>query len=859
MVEAVEATFDFLNPDYDAIYQARAERLKRIRENPGAMLPGLKAHYKHHPVDFITDWGMTFDPRNPEIDMPAIVPFVLFPKQEHFIDWLLGKWKTREDGLTEKSRDMGVTWLCVAFAVWMWLFWPGTVVGFGSRKEEYVDKIGDPKSIFWKIRQFVNLLPTEFRPAGYTEKDHAPHMRVLNPESGSAIIGEAGDNIGRGNRASIYFKDEAQPLHAKVLTPSGWKTMAEMVVGALVVGHDGLPRRVTQIKDCGNHPVYRLGFSDGTFAECSPNHLWTVNKAFGKRERLTLPAHEIAATLSYESPGGQRQFKYRVQTCAPVRFAQGPNLPLDPYVVGALLGDGSVGKGTPRLTSADAELVAEVAARLPEGVSVSTSGGISYRLVCRRGSGRCRGGNLMQHLLSEIGLAGMRSGDKHIPDTYKLASPQDRLALLQGLMDTDGSASGGVASFHTSSARLAADTLFVVQSLGGTATHNVKSDARGHRDMHVLHLMLPGMSPFRLARKKGALPRRKHPPGRTITSVSLLGEMPVRCITIDAKDGLYLTDHCIVTHNSAFYEHADAIDAALSMTSNCNIDVSTPNGPGNPFYLKRHGGKMDVFTFHWKDDPRKDKAWYEKQKRRLDPVKVAQEIDINYEASVGDAFIQGELVDKAMATGVADVQPVGPVQLGVDCARFGPDKTVITARRGRAVLFQRAYAKLEAPDVVAHVINVVESFGLALVRQIAVDTIGIGGPVADYLRRKYPAEGDEPSIVVDVNVSLRVNDGVNYNLKAQIWERGREWLGQEPCSLPNDPELKSQLTSLKYYFRGGLRLMEDKAEAKARGIKSPDHADSLMLTFAYPCLPVKAAPAALPTFEQSVEGMGMLG
>jgi hypothetical protein len=84
----------------------------------------------------------------------------------------------------EKSRDMGVTWLCVGFAVWMWLFHPGTVVGFGSRKEEYVDKIGDPKSIFWKIRQFIALLPVEFRPAGYIESRHAPHMRIINPENG---------------------------------------------------------------------------------------------------------------------------------------------------------------------------------------------------------------------------------------------------------------------------------------------------------------------------------------------------------------------------------------------------------------------------------------------------------------------------------------------------------------------------------------------------------------------------------------------------------------------------------------------------------------------------------------------------
>ena len=196
--------FDFKNPDYNRIYELRAERLQRIREQP-ELLPGLKEHYKNNPVDFINDWGMTFDPRNAEIGLPTVIPFLLFPKQAEFINWIVARWRNREDGLGEKSRDMGVSWLCVAIAAWMFLFHEGTVVGFGSRKEEYVDKIGDPKSLFWKLRKFIELLPKEFRPAQY----EAPHMRIVNHDNGSSIVGEAGDNIGRGNRTSIYFKDES--------------------------------------------------------------------------------------------------------------------------------------------------------------------------------------------------------------------------------------------------------------------------------------------------------------------------------------------------------------------------------------------------------------------------------------------------------------------------------------------------------------------------------------------------------------------------------------------------------------------------------------------------------------------------
>jgi phage terminase large subunit len=201
--------FDWKAPDYTPVYERRMTALQRLREDP-SLIPSVKAFYADdHPAEFIHDWGMTFDPRAAERKLPTTMPFLLFPKQDEFIKWLLGCWRNREDGLAEKSRDMGVSWLCVAFATWMWLFQPGIVAGFGSRKEEYVDDLNDPKSLFWKARNFIGLLPVEFQPAGWNPKKHAPFMSLVNPENGSAIVGEAGDNIGRGNRTSIYFKDES--------------------------------------------------------------------------------------------------------------------------------------------------------------------------------------------------------------------------------------------------------------------------------------------------------------------------------------------------------------------------------------------------------------------------------------------------------------------------------------------------------------------------------------------------------------------------------------------------------------------------------------------------------------------------
>lgn len=202
--------FDFRAPDYAAVFTQRLERLRRLREDP-AKFEILKAYYQQNPAQFITDWGVTYDPRNLERGLPAAVPFVLFPKQVEWINWVMGMWRTSESGLTEKSRDMGVSWLAISLSCTLCLFNPGMAIGFGSRKEEYVDKLDAPKSLFYKARTFMRFLPPEFR-GGWIADKHAPYMRIMFPEAGSVITGEAGDNIGRGDRTSIYFVDEAAHL-----------------------------------------------------------------------------------------------------------------------------------------------------------------------------------------------------------------------------------------------------------------------------------------------------------------------------------------------------------------------------------------------------------------------------------------------------------------------------------------------------------------------------------------------------------------------------------------------------------------------------------------------------------------------
>jgi phage terminase large subunit len=204
------ASIDFLNPDYSAILTRRADARARLQERI-ELLPALKRYYADRPAQFITDWGLTYDPRNADIGLPTTVPFILFPRQVEWIEFILDNWHNRRRGITEKSREVGVSWLAIGLSCTLCLFHVGLTIGFASRLNEYVDQVGDPKTLLWKARAFLDHLPPEFL-GGWDQARHAPYMRIFFPENGSVIFGEGGDDIGRGARAAIYFVDEAARL-----------------------------------------------------------------------------------------------------------------------------------------------------------------------------------------------------------------------------------------------------------------------------------------------------------------------------------------------------------------------------------------------------------------------------------------------------------------------------------------------------------------------------------------------------------------------------------------------------------------------------------------------------------------------
>ncbi len=456
------------------------------------------------PVHFVHHWCWTYDPREAT---DRTLPFDLFRKQEELLRWLSDRERLQEEGVVEKSREVGVTWICCAYAVHGWLFRSGWSAGFGSLKKEEVDAIGDLDTILEKCRFLLDRLPPWLLPRGYRRDRHALYCRIINPDTGASITGEGGDEIGRGGRKSVFFLDEA--------------------------------------------------------------------------------------------------------------------------------------------------------------------------------------------------------------------------------------------------ARVA---------------------------------------------------------------------------------------------------HPDRVDMALSYTTRVRIDVSTPAGPGNPFARRRFSGKHPVFTFHWRDDPRKSEEWYQEQKAKKDPVTIAQELDLDYTASVEGICIPAAWVRAAVGLAL----PAGQQTVaGLDVGGEGSAKSVLIARAGPVVRPPAAWGRCNTTETAWRARDAAARLGATVV---CYDAGGVGAGVKgtwDTAETPLPFEalpvqfGESPSD--DAWPDRPTSREKFLNLRAEMWwklrerferayefrEKGRRHPPESMISLPADcPELVAELSLplVERTEKGKIKL-ESKDHMRARGVKSPDYADALALAF----------------------------
>lgn len=340
---------------------------------------------------------------------------------------------------------------------------------------------------------------------------------------------------------------KAQPVDELVLTPVGWRPIGTLRPGDFVIGSNGRRTKVRGVYPQGCLPIYRLRFSDGAETRACGEHLWAVQS---KADAATGREPRILSTDQLRDPSylpGHES--WRVPLPAPIDMPE-RDLQIDPYVLGVLLGDGSYTRSTPRLSSADPEIIAAVEAAT--GLTAHRRDDRYGYDLCDRTAKRNAVNPLMQ-ALRDLGLAGQKAESKSIPADYLWASPAQRLALLQGLLDTDGSVQRGHPKFASASKALAEGVVHLVRSLGGVASLTCEPAFRdGARclDSYRVHARLPeGVAPFRLARKLEKV-RPAHTLARTIRSIEPDGEAECVCIQVAASDQLYVTNDFIVTHNT---------------------------------------------------------------------------------------------------------------------------------------------------------------------------------------------------------------------------------------------------------------------------------------------------------------------
>jgi hypothetical protein len=340
---------------------------------------------------------------------------------------------------------------------------------------------------------------------------------------------------------------KAQPLYSKLLTPTGWIQMGDVSIGDEVIDMNGIPTKVNGIYPQGVIDNYRITFTDGSSTECSGEHLWNV-KGSGCKHWNTLTLNKIIENRGY-NPTSDRA--YRIPLTKPVEFTENDHI-IDPYLMGILLGDGSFSsKSDLRITTNDDEIIKESMVGIEHIIipdNRSTNNTKAYKI---------KDAGIIEEL-HRLDLFDKRSHTKFIPDEYLYDSVDNRIKLLQGLMDTDGSIYGNcVMEYSTTSQSLKDGVKFLVESLGGNVkikkrkSHYTKNGVKVEcKDSYRVYVRLQNINPFKLERKASKWYNIKYKRHRIIKSIERLEDTECQCISVDSDTHTYLTDDFIVTHNT---------------------------------------------------------------------------------------------------------------------------------------------------------------------------------------------------------------------------------------------------------------------------------------------------------------------
>ncbi|MEK7886506.1 replicative DNA helicase [Burkholderia contaminans] len=391
---------------------------------------------------------------------------------------------------------------------------------------------------------------------------------------------------------------KAQPLDARVRTLTGWKPMGELAIGDALASVDGAPSIVTGIYPQGERQVYRVSFSDGRSAECCDEHLWCVHFREWEKPRV-LSTAEIRTLLTRE------RYRNRLWIDMPTgEFGHREVLPIDPWVLGALLGDGALGGTAVRFSVKTEETLNRMRARVDASLELEYAGQYDWRIKRRRSTAvEARpSANPLKAALEKLGVWGRTSHDKFIPRIYLDADKDARLDVLRGLLDTDGWVeSWGTVRYSTASAQLASDVRELARSVGAwcqvaekATSFTVDGERKDGATAYVCTISHPDpQSLFLFEGKRERLTagrtRRKLP---VITGIEPSRRTATQCISVSHPSRLYVTDDYVVTHNTAFSMN---IGEYVAVEYGLPVAVFSMEMPGTQLVMRMLGsiGRLD--------------------------------------------------------------------------------------------------------------------------------------------------------------------------------------------------------------------------------------------------------------------------
>ena len=371
---------------------------------------------------------------------------------------------------------------------------------------------------------------------------------------------------------------KALSLDTEIPTPSGWKLMRDIHPGGYVFGRNGKPALVTVESKVFHKPMYKVVFEDGSVIHASADHIWTVQTKRSRRVSRYVPisdrkrpssgkyhdggwfettTEDMAGDFMRVRPDGKgREYKYRVPMQAAVEYPE-RELPIDPYLFGVWLGDGTSSKA--EVTCGDEDIDDMLYLISQKGLDVYAK---KYRCkldaawTIRLDNGLRGRGHMgpFKQALSDMGVL----GNKHIPNDYLIASVEQRMELLKGIMDTDGTVfTKGECCLTQKSEAIADGFVELCSSLGIKASKHAKRAKCSGKDAGVVYNVTFFVDKehtcFKLGRKTAKLKDKLAPRmgAKSIVSIERIHDEPSKCIAVDSDDHLYLAGRqYTVTHNT---------------------------------------------------------------------------------------------------------------------------------------------------------------------------------------------------------------------------------------------------------------------------------------------------------------------